>query len=191
VSRAGAIVAAVALIVGLAADGVGIAGAIGDWGSTTTVKTLAAAPVTTTTPAAPSTTAPTTTAPTTTAPTTTTPAPSESPEDLVAVLNQAITERNTDVLLARLHPAVIARYGVEVCRNHVSRFGSQFTVLGPATAPADYSYASDGQTTVVPDTIGLPVRVTQAGTTPADAIMHIAIADGTLRFFTDCSPQAG
>jgi hypothetical protein len=176
--------AIVALVVGLVLMGVGIAGAAGDWGSTTKVSAAASAAPSTST-SAPSTSAPSTSAP---SPSTSAFVPAESPEDLPALLNQAITDGDTELLLARLHPAVIARYGAEVCRGHVSRFTSQFTVLGEATTPADYSYTTEGQTTVVPDTIALPVRVSGPGSPPSDALMHIADADGTLRFFTDCTP---
>ena len=128
------------IVVGVLLIALGLAGAAGDWGSSTTTKAVAAAP--------------TTTATTTTA---TTVAP-ETPEEFITRLDQALRARDIEYMIARLHPAVIERYGEAACRANFERTESLARkVTGAATGPAPYDWTTDGQTETIPDTYTVPV----------------------------------
>jgi hypothetical protein len=152
---------------------VGIAGAAGHWGRTT--KTESVVPVAQRTP-------------TTKAVTT-----SQGATAFVAQLDTALASGDTNFTLAHLHPAVIDRYGVDECRAYVATLkdpSKHFAVHGNVTPPQDYTYASDGKSTVVPGVVGVTASVvTPASTTPT--VVHTVVVDGLYRWFTDCGAPVG
>jgi hypothetical protein len=130
-----------------------------------------------------------TSAPTTgsTAPPTTTPA--ETPEEFLADLAAAFRASDVEFKLARLHPAVIERFGEELCRTYLSTIApdaSAAFVVTSVSEPADYDWTIAGQTTTVPETVSVEVTRTANGVASA-ATVHLTPVDGQLRWYTDCS----
>jgi hypothetical protein len=115
----------------------------------------------------------------------------ETPDQFLADLQQAERGGDSAFLLARLHPAVIERYGEDVCR---SQFASEppdptstFDVVGiDHTGPWDYT--SDGQTTTIPNTVFVLTNRTVHAQPAQQIQVHIAPVDGQQRWFTDCTP---
>jgi hypothetical protein len=107
-------------------------------------------------------------------------------EEFTTDLAAAITDGDEEYLNARLHPAVIERFGARQCARHIAD-----DVIGQAvnwqvegsTGPAPWDYVSDGLTTTIDDT--WTVTVTEPPATDT-AELHFAPADGTWRWFTDC-----
>lgn len=114
----------------------------------------------------------------------------ETPEQFLAELQRAQREGDTTFLLARLHPAVIERYGEDVCRASVAEPPdptSTFDVVRiDHTGPWDY--ASDGQTTTVADTTFVLTNRTVHAQPTQQIQVHVAAVGGQQRWFTDCTP---
>ncbi len=191
------------VVLGVVVGAVGVAGSVAGWGASATKVYLAAAspaPTTSTLPTAsrPSTSAPlAVTSPSTSAPATvTTPStslPTSTPAQFVGELDRALTKGDVAFLYARLHPAVISRYGAAQCRVWAGRAKdttSRFVVRGAAGAPADYSYTTDSKTTVIHAVVAVPVDRVSATSTVRTAVHTVAV-DGTFRFFTDCGTPLG
>jgi hypothetical protein len=83
---------------------------------------------------------------------------------------------------------VIAHFGKAVCDAYTSGqlTPTQFSVT-EVKPPSTYAWTVDGQTTNVPDTNEVVVRLTSGGTTE-DRTIHLARVDGAWRWFTDCTP---
>ena len=75
------------------------------------------------------------------------------------VLDAAVRSGDVDLRLARLNPAVIARYGEQQCRDFLA--GQQDATrrdrVKKVGKPESYEYASDKQSATVAD--ALPVQV--------------------------------
>lgn len=115
----------------------------------------------------------------------------ETPDQFLPGLQQAERVRDTEFLVARLHPAVIERYGEDVCRSLFASEppdpSSTFDIVGiDHTGPWDYT--SDGQTTTIPDTVFVVTNRTVHSQPPQQVQVHIAPVDGQQRWFTDCTP---
>jgi len=114
------------------------------------------------------------------------PTAEEFADDLAA----AQREGDDEYLLARLHPAVIERYGTRQCRTHirddVSGTDVNWEVQG-SNGPAPWDYTSDGLTTTIEDT--WIVTVLEPPTTDPREL-HFAPSEGTWRWFTDCGEPA-
>jgi hypothetical protein len=112
-------------------------------------------------------------------------------EQFALDLSAAIRSGHTDYLLARLHPAVIERYGTRICRSYINGTVAGDDVrwtVSSTTGPAAWSYETDGLTTPIAE--AWMVSVNQAGATPEARDLHFAPSDGTWRWFTDCgTPQ--
>jgi len=139
-----------------------------------------------------------------TAPPTTGPPPTESAaatattvtldpptaEEFATDLATAQTEGDVEYLMARLHPAVIERYGTRQCRIHIRNdvAGQAVTweIQGSAE-PAPWDYASDGLTTTIDD-VTIVTVLEPPDTEPRE--LHFAPSDGTWRWFTDCGTPA-
>ena len=122
---------------------------------------------------------------TTAAPTTTTVPPAAA---FVPELVAAIRAGDNDFKYARLHPAVIDRYGEAICRAGLSPAQPDFVMdvvsVGP---PEAWDWVTDGVTTTIPDTIPVTVRrIGDDGTTLVEAVIHLADVEGEIRWFTDC-----
>lgn len=114
----------------------------------------------------------------------------ETPDQFLAELQRAERESDTAFLLARLHPAVIERYGEDVCRATVAEAAdptSTFDVVGiDHTGPWDYT--SDGQTTTIADTTFVLTNRTVHAQPTQQVQVHVAAVGGQQRWFTDCTP---
>jgi hypothetical protein len=102
-------------------------------------------------------------------------------------LDAAVREGNTDVRMARLHPAVIARYGEDQCRAFIA--GQQDTtrrnrVQRVGTA-RPYAYATDNLSATIPDTVPVFVRAT-INKKKGERNLNLARVNGQLTYFIDC-----
>jgi hypothetical protein len=113
----------------------------------------------------------------------------ETAQQFLDKLSAAIANRDGAFLSSRLHPTVIMRYGKTACDTYTSSALTpvQFVVTD-VRPPSTYAWTTDGQTTNVPDTNDVVVRLTSGGTTEERTI-HLARVDGTWRWFTDCTPS--
>jgi hypothetical protein len=112
----------------------------------------------------------------------------ETPQQFLSALGTAITNGDAAFLRARLHPAVIERYGAATCDTYTAerRTPVQFTVV-EVRAPTTYAWTTDGQTTDVANTNDVVVtQVTPSASTTR--VVHIALVGKTWRWFTDCTP---
>jgi hypothetical protein len=112
----------------------------------------------------------------------------ETAEQFLAGLSTALTNGDAAFLRARLHPAVVDRYGAAACDAFAAGPHTATNIvvseLGP---PGTFSWQSDGLARDVPDTN--TAIATQNGTSQP---IHLALVDGTWRWFADCgTPQAG
>jgi hypothetical protein len=102
-------------------------------------------------------------------------------------LDAAVREGNTDVRLARLNPAVIARYGDEQCRSFLD--GQQDTTrrnkVKRVGKPKDYAYVTDNLSATVPDTLPVFVRAT-INKKKGDRNLNLARVNDQLTYFIDC-----
>src|SRR2546429_1330378 len=135
--RARAIVAGAAVVAGLVVTVVGIAGALGNWGTTTksaaakSTGTAAKPPVG---PAAKST-------------------KGETPQQFLDKLGQAVREGDVNFQLERLNAATISRYGNDACRTELGTRTDptrSYTIKSVAPQKQAYDYASDGQSVTIP-----------------------------------------
>jgi hypothetical protein len=119
-----------------------------------------------------------------------TPVPVETPEQFLAQLAQAMRGGDASFMLARLHPAVIARFGEAACRAAVAKLTdatAAFIVIsvGP---PAPYVYTTGTTSTTVPGTLPVTVDRTRQGVI-MESTVHLTPVGSQLRWFTDCAPS--
>jgi hypothetical protein len=107
--------------------------------------------------------------------------------ELVAHLVAATRDGRADVLLDRLHPAVIERYGVDACRSYLSAAGvfPLDLTAREATAASRWTWETDGVRADVTDVVLVEVSRVINGETVLQEL-HLARADGSLGWFTDC-----
>ena len=94
-------------------------------------------------------------------------------------------------LVGALDPAVLARYSRDQCTADISAVGGDptaaFTLKSVTSGPEPFTYTSDGQSTVVPDTYTVEVSRTANGAT-TDSTLHLSVdAGGGVHWFTDCT----
>jgi hypothetical protein len=162
------VVAGAAVAAGVILTGVGVAGALGDWGTSTT-----------STPAAKQ---------STTASTTAAPAQGETPQQFLDALATAVRGGDVAFQLDRLHPAVIDRYGTDQCRADIATRtdpSRHYVVKSVSPAGRPYEYASDGQTVTIAAAITVEADVVAHGQTQPVTV-HLAKADGRYAYFSDC-----
>jgi len=181
------------VVVGLAADVVGILGNVNSWGATNHVV-LATPPG----PASPSTAPSTTTSPPSNGTTTTTTsATGETPTAFLDALAAAIRSGDVNFMLSRLNPAVVTRYGEAQCRAFLPSLTdvtAQFTVKQVGT-PAPFNWATDANTpkarsTIVPNTLTIAVDDVLRGRTTA-ATVHVTKVGDHYTWFTNCGNPIG
>ena len=175
VRRQRAVVIAVGVVIAL----IGVLGLVLGWGGSDEST------------ASPSSTTSTSSSSSSTSSSTSSSATDETPEEFFALFTAAVKSGDTAFLLARTHPAVIARYGEAQCAAFVPGLEDPtFDLrLVSVSAPGDFDYASDGQSTIVPDTYTFQLDGSAAGSSgPRDR--HFALVDGEFRLFIDCgTPQ--
>ena len=117
----------------------------------------------------------------------TTRAVDESPADFLAQLVKAERAGDAGFLLARLDPAVIARYGEPQCRTAATQFHDPSAALRllSVSGPGRYAYESDGHTVNVGNTYTLHVTGTEDNQ-PVTRDLHFALVDHLFRIFITC-----
>jgi hypothetical protein len=161
------VVAGAAVAAGVILTGVGVAGALGDWGTSTTSTAKA-----TVTPAT----------------TTAAPAKGETPQQFLDALATAVRAGDVAFQLDRLHPAVIDRYGTDQCRANIATRtdpSRHYVVKSVSPAGRPYDYASDGKTVTIAAAITVEADVVDHGQTQPVTV-HLAKADGRYAYFSDC-----
>jgi hypothetical protein len=102
-------------------------------------------------------------------------------------LDAAVRSGDVDLRLARLNPAVIARYGEQQCRDFLA--GQQDATrrdrVKKVGKPESYEYASDKQSATVADALPVQVRATIKGK-KGDRNIHLVRVNGQLTYFIDC-----
>jgi len=102
-------------------------------------------------------------------------------------LDAAVRSGNVDLRLARLNPAVIARYGEQQCRDFLA--GQQDATrrdrVKTVGKPETYEYATDNQSATIADALPVQVRATIKGK-KGDRNIHFARVNGQLTYFIDC-----
>ena len=102
-------------------------------------------------------------------------------------LDAAVRSGNVDLRLARLNPAVIARYGEQQCRDFLA--GQQDPTrrdrVKKVGKPETYEYATDNQSATIADALPVQVRATIKGK-KGDRNIHLARVNGQLTYFIDC-----
>lgn len=119
---------------------------------------------------------------------TTTSVAAETPEEFLTALAAAFRNGDTTFLYDRLHSAVIDRYGEQACRLDIATATDPTAKIDVirVEGTADYSWTSDGQTTVIPDTVSVRVTRVSRGVT-VETVVHMTPVDGRFRWFTDCN----
>ena len=102
-------------------------------------------------------------------------------------IDAAVRSGNVDLRLARLNPAVIARYGEQQCRDFLAgqQDATRKDTVKKVGKPESYEYASDNQSATVPDALPVQVRATIKGK-KGDRNIHLARVNGQLTYFIDC-----
>ncbi|HEY4396147.1 MAG TPA: hypothetical protein VGO28_00605 [Acidimicrobiia bacterium] len=102
-------------------------------------------------------------------------------------LDAAVRDGNTDLRAARLHPAVIERYGEQQCRDFLA--GQQDKTrrdkvkeVGKAES---FEYATDNLAVTVADALPVQVQSTIKGK-KGERDIHLARVNGQLTYFIDC-----
>ena len=102
-------------------------------------------------------------------------------------LDAAVRSGDVDARMARLNPAVIARYGEQQCRDFLAgqQDATRKDKVKKVGKPESYEYASDNQSATVPDALPVQVRATIKGK-KGDRNIHLARVNGQLTYFIDC-----
>lgn len=102
-------------------------------------------------------------------------------------IDDAARSGNVDVRLARLNPAVIARYGEQQCRDFLAgqQDATRKDKVTSVGKPESYEYATDNQTALIPDALPVQVKETNKGK-KGDRNIHLARVNGQLTYFIDC-----
>ena len=102
-------------------------------------------------------------------------------------IDAAARAGNVDLRLARLNPAVIARYGEQQCRDFLA--GQQDATrrdrVKKVGKPETFEYSTDTQSTTIADALPVQVRATIKGK-KGDRNIHLARVNGQLTYFIDC-----
>lgn len=124
---------------------------------------------------------------TTTRPTTTTESARDEPDVFFDRLAAAFVADDANTLVDLLHPAVVARYGEEQCREHLEVLAASNVELElvEVTGVGPVVYATDGQETTIDDGVRVRTRVTRDGE-GVEQDATLAFVDDELRWFTDC-----
>lgn len=95
------------------------------------------------------------------------------------MLANALTNGDAAFLRSRMHPVVIDRYGSASCDAYAAGQHTATTIVTQSVGPpANFAWQSDGLTRNVPNT--------NAVTTATGQTLHVALVDGTWRWFADC-----
>lgn len=115
----------------------------------------------------------------------------ETVQEFLPLFGAAFRSGDAAFLLSRLHPAVITLYGQQQCETYTATLTdpSRAYRFTSVSAPGPYAYSPDGRSIQIPDVLTVRVRQTAYGQRTTGPI-HLAVVDGTVRWFTDCgTPQ--
>jgi hypothetical protein len=111
----------------------------------------------------------------------------------IGAFSAAQEAHDVDFLFDHLGQETLDRYGEAQCRKYlagVAGTATSFEVLS-TSYPEPFTYAADGQTTTIPDTVVVEVQYQALGT-PTTGSLHILVEDGQTYWFTDCgTPISG
>jgi hypothetical protein len=105
-------------------------------------------------------------------------------------LDEAVRKGDTDFRVARLHPAVIDRYGEQQCRDFLSSpqaapDPSRKDKVERVDKPESFDFTTDDGAVSIPDAQLVLVEETfRKKTTTRE--LHVAKIDGEFRYFIDC-----
>jgi hypothetical protein len=121
-----------------------------------------------------------------------TPTTAEGQTAFFAQFVSALRQADTQFLLDRLDPAVLARFSLEQCRSKVNRLldPNADLRLDSVAGPAPFRYAAGGPATDVSDTYSFTVSGTLHGTS-ATRVFHFPFAHGRFHVLVDCSTSGG
>jgi hypothetical protein len=102
-------------------------------------------------------------------------------------LDAAVRSGDVDLRLARLHPAVIARYGEQQCRDFLAsqQDAKRRDRVKKVGKPESFEYSTDNQSATIADALPVQVRATIKGK-KGDRNIHLARVNGQLTYFIDC-----
>ena len=102
-------------------------------------------------------------------------------------IDAAARAGNVDLRLARLNPAVIARYGEQQCRDFLAgqHDATRKDTVTKVGKPESYQYSTDNQSAIIPDALPVQVKETNKGK-KGDRNIHLARVNGQLTYFIDC-----
>jgi hypothetical protein len=105
----------------------------------------------------------------------------------LAELEVALRSGDAATQVARLHPATLDRYGEAQCRTELpARADETISIIVVSVgAPEAWAYETDGRSTPIEDAIPVEADMTIQGEA-GRRILHLAVVDGSLRWFTDC-----
>lgn len=108
-------------------------------------------------------------------------------------LGRALSEGDTAFLFDRLHSAVIERYGIAACQAYVEAVVDPSNAVDPVRAGSlgEWDYETDGLSTTIGEAYPVSASATLNGQVIEEAEFHVAIEEGTFRWFTDCGTPAG
>jgi hypothetical protein len=174
------ILGAALVAAGVVVIGIGVAGQLGSWGAKTETASGTTNNGTAGTNGQSSST------------TSTTVAPAEEPAQFLDALANALRTGDTNSLVARLNPAVVARYGSAQCLGALAgaRDPSASFTVKRVSDPADFDWTTDGKTISVAETLTVDVDRVQRGVAEA-AAMHIVSINGQLTWLVDCGTPIG
>ena len=102
-------------------------------------------------------------------------------------LDAAVRSGNVDLRLARLNPAVIARYGEQQCRDFLANTQdvTRKDKVKKVGKPETYEYTTDKVSATIPDSLPVLTKETNKGK-KGDRNIHLARVNGQLTYFIDC-----
>ncbi len=134
----------------------------------------------------------TSTVPTNPSTTSTTLTPTEDAAQFLTALATALRSGDTNFLVGRLNPAVVARYGSAQCLGTLAgaRDASATFTVKSVSDPTLFDWTTDDKTVAVPDTLAVEVDRVVRGV-PGSTTVHIARVGGQLTWLVDCGTATG
>jgi hypothetical protein len=114
--------------------------------------------------------------------------PTESAADFVTALLQAIADRDSEFLLARLAEATYDRYGTDQCERFFSNLEdpTESFEVRAGGAPRPFEYVTDGVSRTIEEAVPVEIARVINGETIIQEQHVTRAADGTFRFYSDC-----
>jgi hypothetical protein len=112
-----------------------------------------------------------------------------SVREFLTTFEAAVRSGDVDTLRRDLHPSVVDVYGAAGCDATLERaVDEQFDMTVRSVAPpAPWVWEHEGGSVTIDDAVAVAVTRRDRGRTPVDTEIHLAPADGRLRWFTRCA----